>query len=199
MAATFALLLASVVGVVVAGSAALVAPATPFLAAAGIFSGITRVVSGAASDLIPGSARSDAQPDLDIIVQAALEAAPTSAASHAVLFAVDQLGVPYRWGGDGRADGGFDCSGLTRAAYAFAAVRIPRLAQAQFDAGPKLPPSDPVEPGDLVFFGSSTLNVTHVGLALGQGEMIDAPHSGAVVRIEHIWTGELVGATRPWM
>lgn len=121
--------------------------------------------------------------------------APTGAAQAAVAFALDQLGTPYRWGGEGA--GGFDCSGLVQAAFAAAGVALPRVAQAQYDAGPPVPAGQPLEPGDLVFFGSSTGAVTHVGIVVSPGEMVDAPHTGAVVRIESYAWPDYLGATRP--
>jgi len=119
----------------------------------------------------------------------------STAAQPAVAYALDQLGTPYRWGGDG--PGGFDCSGLTQAAYAAAGIGLPRTAQAQYDAGPLVPAGQPLQPGDLVFFGSSLTAVEHVGIAIGNGEMVDAPHSGAVVRIESDQWPNYVGASRP--
>jgi cell wall-associated NlpC family hydrolase len=119
----------------------------------------------------------------------------STAAQLAVAYALDQLGTPYRWGGDG--PGGFDCSGLTQAAYAAAGIDLPRTAQAQYDAGPAVPTRMPLQPGDLVFFGSSTGAVEHVGIVIGNGEMVDAPHSGAVVRIESDQWPDYVGASRP--
>jgi len=126
----------------------------------------------------------------------------------AINYACGQRGLPYVWGGNGpeltelpsggtQVSGGFDCSGLTRAAYAAAGIQIPRVAQAQFDAGPRVPSGQPVRPGDLVFFGTGPGNVSHVGIAISQTDMIDAPHTGAVVRIEPIWRSNFVGATRP--
>src|SRR6266545_3518288 len=70
---------------------------------------------------------------------ATVEATP--AAEQAVTFALAQLGTPYRWGGDGLEEGGFDCSGLVHAAYQAAGVPLPRTAQTQYDAGPHLPRS----------------------------------------------------------
>jgi cell wall-associated NlpC family hydrolase len=119
----------------------------------------------------------------------------TSGAASAIAFAAEQLGAPYLWGGTG--PGGWDCSGLVQAAYRSAGVTLPRVAQDQFDAGPQLAAGVTVAPGDLVFFGPSTSLVDHVGLYLGDGEMIDAPHTGAVVREEPAAWPDLVGATRP--
>ncbi|MGA8723605.1 MAG: NlpC/P60 family protein [Acidimicrobiales bacterium] len=113
----------------------------------------------------------------------------------ALTFAAAELGQPYRWGGTG--PGGFDCSGLTQAAYQAAGVDLPRTAQEQFDAGPPVPTDENVLPGDLVFFGSGPFGVGHVGLYVGAGEMIDAPHTGAVVRVDDADWPDLVGATRP--
>ncbi len=92
---------------------------------------------------------------------------------------------------------GFDCSGLAQASYRAAGIELPRTAQTQYDAGPHVPPGSPIEPGDLVFFGTSTSHITHVGIYIGRGDMIDAPHTGAVVRIEPYAWLDYVGATRP--
>ena len=104
---------------------------------------------------------------------------------------------------------GFDCSGLVQAAYRVAGVTLPRVAQDQFDATPAVPAGQPLEPGDLVFFGGGPTSVDHVGLYVGvtggQAVMVDAPHTGADVRVEPFpavpgaaWGGlSYVGATRP--
>jgi cell wall-associated NlpC family hydrolase len=124
--------------------------------------------------------------------------APTPAAEQALAFALAQLGTPYRWGGDGLEGGGFDCSGLVHAAYQAAGIPLPRTAQAQYDAGPHLPADTPLVPGDLVFFGAGPANVTHVGMVVSPGRMVDAPHTGALVRVEpYMRRRTYLGATRP--
>jgi cell wall-associated NlpC family hydrolase len=113
----------------------------------------------------------------------------------AVGFAVAQLGTPYRWGGEG--PDGFDCSGLVQAAYRAAGITLPRVAQQQYNAGPSLAPGEPLQPGDLVFFGSDVEHVEHVGIVAGPGLMVDAPHSGAVVRFDSYQRSSYLGAARP--
>jgi cell wall-associated NlpC family hydrolase len=123
-------------------------------------------------------------------------------------WALAQVGTPYVWGGE-TPGVGFDCSGLAQAAYRAAGISLPRVAQEQFDAGPHLPAGAPLEPGDLVFFGSGPADVSHVGIYVGttggQASMVDAPHTGAEVRVEVFpttvgasWgTETYLGATRP--
>lgn len=118
------------------------------------------------------------------------------AALIAVDFARRQLGSPYVWGGDGPHDGGFDCSGLTTAAYAAAGIHLPRTAQTQYDRGPRLPAGAPLAPGDLVFYGTPG-HIHHVGIYLGHDLMIDAPHTGAHVRTDPYHRPNYAGATRP--
>jgi len=119
------------------------------------------------------------------------------AAALAINAALAEVGTPYVWGGESTA--GFDCSGLVQWSYAKAGIALPRVAQDQYDAGPAVPVGAPLAAGDLVFFGTSRANVEHVGIYLGAGRMVDAPHTGAVVRVEPI-TGfdpRYVGATDP--
>ncbi|MFC0432246.1 C40 family peptidase [Kutzneria buriramensis] len=122
--------------------------------------------------------------------------APNAAALAAVNYACGQRGLPYVWGGNGAQDGGFDCSGLTKAAYAAAGISLPRTAQTQYDAGPRVPAGQPLLPGDLVFFGTPS-NVHHVGLYIGGGLMIDAPDFGQHVKSEPYTETGFLGATRP--
>ncbi|MEV8441920.1 bifunctional lytic transglycosylase/C40 family peptidase [Actinosynnema sp. NPDC051121] len=118
----------------------------------------------------------------------------------AINYACGMRGLPYVWGGNGPDGGheGFDCSGLTKAAYAAAGVTLPRTAQTQFDAGPRVPTGQPLLPGDLVFYGTPG-NIHHVGLYIGAGLMINAPTFGQPVQIDNYrYNGDdYAGATRP--
>lgn len=126
--------------------------------------------------------------------------APTRAAVTAIEFACDQIGLPYQWGGNGPAhgDAGFDCSGLTTAAYQAAGVPLPRTAQTQYNAGPLLPLGQPLQPGDLVFYGTPG-HVHHVALYIGAGTMVQAPDFGRPIQISsYRWPGDdYLGASRP--
>jgi cell wall-associated NlpC family hydrolase len=115
----------------------------------------------------------------------------------AVAFARAQLGVPYVWGGNGPAqNGAFDCSGLTRAAYATAGIDIPRTADTQWRHGPPVPAGQPLQPGDLLFYGTPA-RATHVTLYVGGGQVIHAPQPGDHVRTAAMWNTGLLGVTRP--
>ena len=119
----------------------------------------------------------------------------TCAAARVILFAASQLGKPYEWGATG--PDAFDCSGLSMMAYRSAGIAVPRTSQQQWAAGPYVPLGRE-RPGDLVYFAGSdgTAHAPgHVGVVLGGGLMIDAPYTGAPVRVDTI-VGE-VGFTRP--
>jgi cell wall-associated NlpC family hydrolase len=114
-------------------------------------------------------------------------------AATALAAAESQIGVPYVWGGESPGRG-FDCSGLVQWAWRQAGVDLPRTAAAQYDAIPHVPLSD-LQPGDLLFWGDG--GISHVGMYVGGGEIINAPETGELVRIEPIWDNGLVGAGRP--
>ncbi|MFL4910705.1 NlpC/P60 family protein [Streptomyces sp. MMS24-I2-30] len=127
----------------------------------------------------------------------------SAVAEKVIAYASSKIGTPYVWGGNGGADGGFDCSGLTKAAFEAAGITLPRVANDQYDATPKV--SGP-QIGDLVFFSQkkrvagyrfNSRDIDHVGIYLGNGKFLDAPHTGAKVRIEPMWWDLFMGATRP--
>ena len=103
--------------------------------------------------------------------------------------ALRYLGVPYVWGG--ASPSGFDCSGLVMYVYAQLGVSLPHSAAMQYDCGTHVS-RDQLEPGDLVFYGSP---IHHVGIYVGNGDMIDAPYTGASVRIDPLQS-DYAGATR---
>jgi cell wall-associated NlpC family hydrolase len=118
----------------------------------------------------------------------------------AVAIAMNYLGVPYRWGGAVPATG-FDCSGLTRFVYAQLGINLVHYAATQFASFPKLDPTQ-LAPGDLVFFEPKADGPGHVAMYIGHDQIIEAPHTGAVVRIGS-FSGEaaalgFLGAVRPY-
>ncbi|GAA2012245.1 transglycosylase TgdA [Catenulispora yoronensis] len=124
--------------------------------------------------------------------------APSDMAVRAISYAYNRLGTPYEWGGDG-TDGLFDCSGLVQAAYTSVGITMPRTASEQWYTGPHVP-TDQLQPGDLVFYATNLKNpgsIHHVGIYVGGGAMIDAPHTGAVIRFDPIAAADYLGATRP--
>ncbi|MDH4277362.1 MAG: transglycosylase SLT domain-containing protein [Acidimicrobiia bacterium] len=106
-------------------------------------------------------------------------AAASPAASTVISAAMEELGVPYLWGGTTSA--GWDCSGLVQHAYREAGVSLPRVSRDQARMGVEVPNIDQAIPGDLVAFGQPT--VDHIGIYLGDGRMLHAPRSGDVVKI----------------
>ncbi|MEU0909191.1 C40 family peptidase [Streptomyces althioticus] len=121
---------------------------------------------------------------------AALSQAPNARAAQAVAYAHQKLGSPYVWGATG--PDAFDCSGLVLAAYRSAGVSLPRTTYAQIDAGRRVSRSE-LLPGDLVFFYSG---ISHVGLYIGNGQMIHAPNPSAPVRVAPVDQMPFAGATR---
>ena len=115
-------------------------------------------------------------------------------AEKAVAFAYAQIGCPYVFGGTGPCSDGFDCSGLTQAAWAAAGVAIPRTSYEQADL-PAVPESE-LEPGDILEF----LGDGHVGIYVGGGKLIDAPQTGEDVELVSFsgwYTENFDGAVRP--
>jgi cell wall-associated NlpC family hydrolase len=112
-------------------------------------------------------------------------------ASVAVQWAYREIGKPYVWGAAGPDS--FDCSGLTMYVWAKAGVYLDHYTGSQWNQGAHVS-RDQLQPGDLVFFGS---DLHHVGLYIGNGNMIEAPYTGANVRISPAFRSDYAGAVRP--
>jgi peptidoglycan DL-endopeptidase CwlO len=112
----------------------------------------------------------------------------------AAKIAVRAVGVPYRWGG-ASPSAGFDCSGLVYWAYGRLGVELPHSSYALYDRGRQVARSR-MKAGDLLFFSG----LGHVGIYIGHGRMVHAPHSGTRVQVVRLgrspYGGRLVGVRR---
>ncbi|MDX6355300.1 MAG: peptidoglycan DL-endopeptidase CwlO, partial [Streptomyces sp.] len=118
--------------------------------------------------------------------------ANTTIAQQVIAFAQKQLGKPYVWGATGPDS--YDCSGLTQAAYKAAGIDLPRVTYDQVNVGSRVS-EDELQPGDLIFFYS---DISHVGIYIGDGEMIHAPHTGTVVKVAPITEMPFAAGVRPY-
>jgi cell wall-associated NlpC family hydrolase len=116
--------------------------------------------------------------------------APSSVGQAAVNTALSQLGTPYVWGGS--APGGFDCSGLVSWAYGQNGISLPHYTGSLWAMGTHISSSE-LAPGDLVFYNG----LNHVGMYIGNGSFVEAPHTGDVVKITSMGARSgFVGAVR---
>ena len=108
------------------------------------------------------------------------------------------VGIPYQWGGNNVVEG-MDCSGFVRAVYNLCGLSVPRTSRDQFKAGDSVA-KDELKDGDLVFFGSTVHNITHVGIYVGGGRFVHAPRRGEEIRVtavnESYFEKRFVGARR---
>jgi len=113
-------------------------------------------------------------------------------------WALTQLGKPYQWGAAGPAT--YDCSGLTMVAWAHAGVQLLHYTGYQWQEGPHVPLNQ-LQRGDLLFYATNTSDpstIHHVAIYIGNGMMVNAPFTGAFVRIDSMYQpGGLIGAVRP--
>lgn len=118
--------------------------------------------------------------------------APPNTHGGIVGIAMRFLGVPYRWGG--ASPSGFDCSGLVLYAYAQLGISVPHSTYALWGMGVAVPRSQ-LQPGDLVFFNG----LGHMGIYIGNNQMVHAPHTGDVVKISSLtgwYASTYMGARR---
>lgn len=123
---------------------------------------------------------------------AAAPAAPThslkgsgTTGEDVVATAKQQLGVDYVWGGESRAEGGFDCSGLIQWAYKEHGVDLPRVSRDQAKAGREVSAAE-ARPGDLVYFERQAPRPDHIGMYAGGGQWVVAPKTGDVVKLQAV-------------
>ncbi|MGP4042659.1 NlpC/P60 family protein [Streptomyces sp. 2A115] len=127
----------------------------------------------------------DEIPDLSGVTPSSARAAAAVAAARAA------VGRPYVWGANGPT--GFDCSGLMQWSYAQAGVGLPRTSQAQAQAGQQVPLAQ-ARPGDLVTYRG---DASHVGMYMGNGQVVHAPYPGAPVRYDPVGMMPVSAVTRP--
>ncbi len=111
-------------------------------------------------------------------------------------YAESQIGKPYQWGAAGPDT--YDCSGLVMWSYAQVGVTVDHWTGFQWNEGAHIALSD-LRAGDLVFFATDTSNpdtIHHVGMYIGDGQMVEAPYTGANVRISDAFRPDLIGAVR---
>jgi cell wall-associated NlpC family hydrolase len=132
-----------------------------------------------APEAAPATATSTT-PTVDLPVRRVALSAPSRAGSAAVSHAMSKLGAPYRWGATGPS--AFDCSGLVSWAYKKVGVSLPRTSRAMSGVGRAVPKSA-LRPGDLVFFYTP---VSHVGIYIGGGKVVNASRPGTPVKVSNI-------------
>lgn len=120
-----------------------------------------------------------------------VDAKVSSAGKRAVEYAAQQLGKPYVWGAEGPSS--FDCSGLTSQAWAAAGTPIPRTSQEQWRQLTHVGTRE-MRPGDLIIYFSGA---THVGMYVGQGNIIHAPRPGRTVTVAPAASMQILGVVRP--
>ncbi|HUY30728.1 MAG TPA: NlpC/P60 family protein [Acidimicrobiales bacterium] len=174
--------------------------ASVFSEAQSVLSGGPGTLGGAAGTVAspPGSVGSTAPaagasfgayaPSGAALVGTGSAALPSGATgSAAVATAEKYLGTPYVWGG--ATPSGFDCSGLVQYVYAQLGVSLPRTSEQQATAGAPVASLAQAQPGDLVFYAGSDGTASspgHVGIYVGNGEMVDAPQTGSVVSLQPV-------------
>jgi cell wall-associated NlpC family hydrolase len=154
------------------------------LASTASLAGTVALLAAAAGVRLPAAATADA-PTVPVTTP------PGAPTPDVVAVASQYLGMPYAWGGASPSTS-FDCSGLVQWSFGQLGVRLPRTAQMQFDATARVPTGE-LQPGDLVFFRNTYYSpgepITHVGIYVGDGQMINAPVEGKPISVMPVFTG----------
>lgn len=103
-----------------------------------------------------------------------------SLASKVVDSALSRIGIPYVWGGESMAEGGYDCSGLMQYAYGEHGISLSRTTYTQVNEGTSVGSLSEAKPGDLIFY-SDSVSPHHVAMYIGDGQVVHAPYTGAVI------------------
>ena len=153
----------------------------------------SRLLAFALSASLVGCAAPGARAALDGPPRREHVAPKPTLGQRAARVALRAVGVPYSWGGTSPSSG-FDCSGLVYWAYGRLGVRVPHSSYALYGLGRRVPRRG-IRAGDILFFSG----LGHVGIYLGRGRMVHAPHSGTRVQVVSLgsgYGGRLVGARR---
>ena len=168
-------------------------PSTSLRSRVPVFAFAVAILAAGAFPATAGSG--DEQPAAPVVTSENTPAfTPPTKAERAVTFAVEAVGVPYRWGGESPSTG-FDCSGLVRWAYGRVGIDLPHNSYALYGEGRRVRETI-MEPGDILFFEG----FGHVGLYLGRGRMVHAPQTGRNVEVVRLastnYGARLIGARR---
>lgn len=144
---------------------------------------VTQIESSAYSQALEVANRTGSFPNIDI-------PGPNTIGAEALRYALSKQGDPYVWGAVGPDQ--FDCSGLMMWAYQQAGISLPHYTGSQYNAGEHISQNQ-LEPGDLVFFYP---DLSHVGMYIGNGLMVDAPNEGEPVKVEPVYWSVYAGAVR---
>jgi cell wall-associated NlpC family hydrolase len=169
-------------------------------AESGDFAGILSAIQGVTAPIGVTSPVQSASPAAVTTLGSVAVPAPGVSAAHdlsggaggltgsaVVADASNYLGVPYQWGGTSPSTG-FDCSGFVQHVYGDLGVSLPRTSQEQSTVGQPVASLAQAQPGDLLFFEPGSSGPGHVGIYVGNGQMIDAPHTGTSVQIQSAGT-----------